>query len=71
MNMFSVEDVEHTASSSPSQDASTHQEAHLERLGRQRPDAFSSTTAEVLFCISILISMLMAVSQELWNHLED
>lgn len=38
------------------------QKSDLERLGRQRPEAFSSTTAEVLFCVSILISMLMSVS---------
>lgn len=60
--MFLNEDTERTASSSPSQDVSTLQKADLERLGRQRPEAFSSTTAEVLFCFSILISMLMAVS---------
>ena len=32
----------------------------LDRLGRQRPAVFASTLREVLFCTSLLISMLMA-----------
>lgn len=34
----------------------------IERLGRQRPDVFSSTLKEVLFCSSLVISFLMSVS---------
>lgn len=33
----------------------------VEKLGRQRPDAFSSTWTEVAFVTSILISLAMAV----------
>ena len=36
--------------------------AELEKLGRQRPAVFSSAISEILFCSSLLISMLMAVS---------
>lgn len=38
---------------------STHNE--LEKLGRKRPEVFSSTLAEISFCFSLLASMLMAV----------
>lgn len=41
-------------------DATT--EFDLDRVGRQRPAVFSSTLEEVMFCGSILISMLMSVS---------
>ncbi|KAK4196413.1 major facilitator superfamily domain-containing protein [Triangularia verruculosa] len=35
-------------------------ETDVELLGRQRPDVFSSTFTEILFCGSLLISMFMA-----------
>lgn len=34
----------------------------LEKLGRQRPDVFQSTLSEVFFSASMLVSMLMSVS---------
>lgn len=37
-------------------------EARIERLGRQRPDKFTTLWTEVGFCSSLLASMLMAVS---------
>lgn len=43
-------------------ETSSHDELDLELLGRQRPAVFSSTLQEVLFCSSLLVSMLMAVS---------
>ncbi|KAK4108903.1 MFS general substrate transporter [Canariomyces notabilis] len=55
-------DVEDTDESAPPQ-CSTPQtiDAHeLERLGRQRPDVFPNTFYEVMFCGSLLVSMLMA-----------
>ena len=42
--------------------AGTPSEADIERLGRQRPDAFRTLYAEVAFCFSLLASMFMAVS---------
>jgi hypothetical protein len=33
----------------------------IERLGRQRPDAFPTAFAEIGFCFSLLASMFMAV----------
>lgn len=33
----------------------------LEKLGRQRPEAFASALSEILFCFSLLGSMFMAV----------
>lgn len=35
----------------------------LEQLGRQRPDVFPNAVYEVMFCSSLLISMLMAVGR--------
>jgi hypothetical protein len=40
----------------------TLSEAEIERLGRQRPDAFRTPVAEIGFCFSLLASMFMAVS---------
>jgi hypothetical protein len=37
-------------------------DAHIELLGRRRPEKFKTTTAEVGFCFSLLGSMAMAVS---------
>lgn len=37
--------------------------SEVERLGRQRPAAFSSAFAELGFCFSIYVSVLMAVSE--------
>jgi hypothetical protein len=34
----------------------------IERLGRQRPEAFRTAFAEIGFCFSLLSSMFMAVS---------
>ena len=42
--------------------ASTLSKADIERLGRQRPDAFRTPFAEIGFCFSLLASMFMAVS---------
>jgi hypothetical protein len=42
--------------------AGTFSEADIERLGRQRPDAFHTSVAEIGFCFSLLASMFMAVS---------
>jgi len=59
LNMESTRPKEET----PSQDGvSSQDELDLEVLGRQRPAVFSSTLQEVLFCSSLLVSMLMAVS---------
>ena len=59
LNMESTRPKEET----PSQDGvSSQDELDLEVLGRQRPAVFSSTLQEVLFCNSLLVSMLMAVS---------
>lgn len=73
--MFSDEDIEDRAPSSLPRDASSLQNLDLERIGRQRPEAFSSTTAEVFFGCSMLISMLMSVScrtpQTRGNHDAD
>jgi hypothetical protein len=43
--------------------ANTHQlsEDELNRLGRQRPEAFGTAFAEIAFCFSLLASMFMAV----------
>ena len=43
--------------------ACTLSEADIERLGRQRPDAFRTSFAEIGFCFSLLASMFMAVSE--------
>ncbi|KAK1751529.1 aminotriazole resistance protein [Echria macrotheca] len=50
-----VRDPESLSSPDESQD-----EVDVEQLGRSRPAVFSSTLQEVLFCLSLLISMLMA-----------
>lgn len=42
--------------------AGTLSEADIEKLGRQRPDAFRTSFAEIGFCFSLLASMFMAVS---------
>src|ERR1700761_2656432 len=42
--------------------AGTLSKADIERLGRQRPDAFRTSFAEIGFCFSLLASMFMAVS---------
>ena len=34
----------------------------LDQLGRKRPDVFPNTAYEFMFCASLLVSMLMAVS---------
>ena len=39
----------------------TLSKADIERLGRQRPDAFRTAFAEIGFCFSLLASMFMAV----------
>jgi hypothetical protein len=39
----------------------TFSEADIERLGKQRPDAFRTSFAEIGFCFSLLSSMFMAV----------
>ena len=39
------------------------QEINLEQLGRRRPAEFSNLIAEVLFCFSLLASMMMSVSR--------
>jgi len=62
-----VQDAEAASPSGlESSGVSTHDflfsEEELERLGRQRPEAFKSTVQEILFCSSLLMSMLMAVS---------
>lgn len=43
-------------------DGLVFQKTELERLGRQRPDVFSTPISEVLFCSSILLTMMMSVS---------
>lgn len=43
-----------------SDDDEPQREIDLDQLGRQRPEVFSSTITEVLFCTSLLISMFMA-----------
>lgn len=35
----------------------------LEKLGRQRPEAFRTAFAEIAFCFSLLASMFMAVRE--------
>ena len=53
----------------PGTDAATESmDAHIERLGRRRPQQFKTLTAEVGFCFSLLGSMAMAVrlNQLLW-----
>lgn len=42
--------------------AGTLSKADIERLGRQRPDAFRTSFAEIGFCFSLLASMFMAVN---------
>jgi hypothetical protein len=49
--LFGADDV------SVTQDPDTN----LEKLGRQRPDVFPNVVFEVMFCSSLLVSMLMAV----------
>lgn len=44
------------------QDPMTLQKADLERLGRQRPETFKTAFSEIMFCTSMLVSMLMSVS---------
>lgn len=53
------------------QDPATFQKADLERLGRQRPEAFPNAISEIAFCSSMLLSMLMSVSlrrNRTWFH---
>ncbi|KAL1870178.1 hypothetical protein Daus18300_005242 [Diaporthe australafricana] len=42
------------------QDPTTFQKADLERLGRQRPETFKTSFSEIVFCASMLVSMLMS-----------
>ncbi|POS77951.1 membrane transporter [Diaporthe helianthi] len=42
------------------QDSTTFQKVDLERLGRQRPENFKTAFAEIMFCSSMLVSMLMS-----------
>lgn len=58
MGSHKVNDLE---SRSAAPDDVSLNDSEIERLGRQRPDAFSSTFKEILFGSSLLMSMLMAV----------
>ncbi|KUI54575.1 hypothetical protein VP1G_01870 [Cytospora mali] len=42
------------------QDLSTPEDLDLDRLGRQRPETFTTAISEIFFCSSMLISMLMS-----------
>lgn len=50
------------------QDPTTFQKVDLERLGRQRPETFKTALSEIMFCTSMLVSMLMSVSS-IHNHI--
>lgn len=54
-------------------DPSTLQAPDLERLGRQRPEIFPTAISEITFCMSMLVSMLMSVSEPVWllPYLQD
>lgn len=64
INTSNLQDADLDPSSPPTPlDHSNLETLDLERLGRQRPETFPTAISEILFCSSMLVSMLMSVSE--------
>lgn len=62
IKMFANHDLENNDCTPRQGDEAAIRKSELERLGRQRPEAFPTAISEILFCTSMLASMLMSVS---------